>query len=227
MKKNRIRLTESQLHNIIKESVKQMLSELDWKTYDNAARKKYDQWAKYYWRGDEEDKKNFKSYERLKDAARDAFDRDYGYSDEDGYLKTDINNCCSDERIQTHPVKPNGHDFETHSPYFVTNQNFYGQNGQHEPGKWCVGTVGWAGAVAASPDFDSEEEAIAYANDHNMRLTPKDKISDKLMSKWDDANKELDNFYKHNYEYEPNGRGWHLKDNLDEAIHRAIRKALS
>ena len=227
MRKNRIKLTESQLHKIIKESVRQMLSELDWKTLDNAARKREAQWAKYYWRGDEEDKKNFNSYLRLKDAARDAFDRDYGYSDEDGYLKTDINNCCSDERIQTHPVKPNGHDFETHSPYFVTNENFYGQNGQHEPGKWCVGTVGWAGAVAASPDFDSEEEAIAYANDNNMRLTPKDKISDKLMSKWHDANKELNNFYQHNYEYEPNGRGWHLKDNMDEAIRRAIRKALS
>ena len=220
------RLTESQLRSVVKESVKQVLSELDWKTYDNAARKRYDQWAKYYWRGDEEDKKNFKSYEKLMGAAKDAFDRDYGYSDEDGYLKTDINDYCSDHHIQTHPVKPNGYDFKTYSPYFVTNQNFYGQNGQHEPGKWCVGTVEWAGAVASSPHFHSEEEAIADANDHNMRLTPKDKISDKLKSKWDDANKELNNFYKHNYEYEPNGRGWHLKDNMDESIRKAIRKVL-
>ncbi len=40
MNKNRIRLTESQLHSIIKESVKQVLSELDWKTYANAANKR-------------------------------------------------------------------------------------------------------------------------------------------------------------------------------------------
>ena len=38
----RIRLTEGQLHNVIRESVSQILNELDWKTYDNAADKKYE-----------------------------------------------------------------------------------------------------------------------------------------------------------------------------------------
>ena len=38
--RNRVRLTESQLRNVIKESVKQVLSELDWKTYANAAKKR-------------------------------------------------------------------------------------------------------------------------------------------------------------------------------------------
>ena len=37
----RIRLTEGQLHNVIRESVNQILNELDWKTYDNAFEKKY------------------------------------------------------------------------------------------------------------------------------------------------------------------------------------------
>ena len=37
--KRRIRLTESDLHNIIKESVNHILSELDWRTYDNASEK--------------------------------------------------------------------------------------------------------------------------------------------------------------------------------------------
>ena len=36
--KRKIRLTESDLHNIIKESVNTILSELDWKTYANAER---------------------------------------------------------------------------------------------------------------------------------------------------------------------------------------------
>ena len=39
MNKNRIRLTVSHLHNIINESVRQMLSELDWKTSANAGKK--------------------------------------------------------------------------------------------------------------------------------------------------------------------------------------------
>ena len=39
MSKRRIRLTESDLHNIIKESVNNILSELDWRTYQSAADK--------------------------------------------------------------------------------------------------------------------------------------------------------------------------------------------
>ena len=37
----RIRLTEGQLHHVIRESVNNILNELDWKTYDNAFEKKY------------------------------------------------------------------------------------------------------------------------------------------------------------------------------------------
>ena len=40
MKKNRIKLTESHLQKVINESVKQMLSELDWRTYANAAKER-------------------------------------------------------------------------------------------------------------------------------------------------------------------------------------------
>ena len=39
----RIRLTEGQLHNVIRESVNNILNELNWKTYDNAERKRYHQ----------------------------------------------------------------------------------------------------------------------------------------------------------------------------------------
>ena len=40
--KNVIRLTESDLHNLIKESVNEVLKELDWRTYDRASKKDYD-----------------------------------------------------------------------------------------------------------------------------------------------------------------------------------------
>lgn len=42
-KKYTIRLTESELKQIISESVKGILSELDWQTYNNAARKRFQQ----------------------------------------------------------------------------------------------------------------------------------------------------------------------------------------
>jgi hypothetical protein len=38
MKRNAIRLTESDLHRVIKESVKTILNEMDWRTLDNAAK---------------------------------------------------------------------------------------------------------------------------------------------------------------------------------------------
>lgn len=63
--KNRIRLSESQLHKVIKESVKNVLNELDWGTYDSAMRKAAA-------RGDYERAGRFGS------ASRDAYNRDYG-----------------------------------------------------------------------------------------------------------------------------------------------------
>ncbi len=43
-----IRLTESDIHRIVKNSVKKVLTELDWKTYANAARKRAEQGASDY-----------------------------------------------------------------------------------------------------------------------------------------------------------------------------------
>ena len=38
----KIKLTESELHRIVKESVQEVLKELDWRTYDNAKVKALD-----------------------------------------------------------------------------------------------------------------------------------------------------------------------------------------
>lgn len=63
MMNNRIRLTESQLHKVIKESVKQVLSELDWKTFANAAKVA------------REKGRDTRMFDR---AAEDALNREYG-----------------------------------------------------------------------------------------------------------------------------------------------------
>lgn len=72
---NKIRLTESQLHRVIKESVNRILTELDWKTYANAARKRAAQNPNYGGRP------NF--MDPLTMAARAAYNRDYGYNNSD------------------------------------------------------------------------------------------------------------------------------------------------
>jgi len=68
MNKKLIRLTESDLHRIVKESVNKVLTELDWKTYANYAnrRRAQGEWSK----ADAGD-----------DAAIDAFNKKYHASD--------------------------------------------------------------------------------------------------------------------------------------------------
>ncbi|MBO7419255.1 MAG: hypothetical protein J6U14_10040 [Bacteroidaceae bacterium] len=74
--KQRIRLTESDLHRIVKESVNRILTELDWKTYQNAARKSDARaWDNY----DDENAFDYNMNRRGKfaKAAEDAFNRQY------------------------------------------------------------------------------------------------------------------------------------------------------
>ena len=49
MNKKLIRLTEGDLHRIVKESVNKVLTELDWKTYANAAKKAREQGRDSRW----------------------------------------------------------------------------------------------------------------------------------------------------------------------------------
>jgi len=65
MKNKLIRLTEGDLHRIVKESVNKVLTELDWKTYANAA-KKSKKMGRNAYAGD------------FYKAARNAYDSKYG-----------------------------------------------------------------------------------------------------------------------------------------------------
>jgi hypothetical protein len=94
-KKNTIRLTESELKKVISESVKQIISEMDWKTFQNAGIKS-DELAMDIARKPEnaglaphqyskEDKLAYDKHRRRSqefiNAAKKAFDRDHGYND--------------------------------------------------------------------------------------------------------------------------------------------------
>ena len=71
-----VRLTESQLHNIIAESVSQILNELDWKTKYNAGRKEQDLFDRFT-----QGKRNFTDSERkrLKRRGKELGGLGYGY----------------------------------------------------------------------------------------------------------------------------------------------------
>lgn len=87
-----IRLTESELHNMVSEGIKQVLSELDWKTYMNAAdkQKKAGDYSKYNRSQD------------FKKAAERNFNDQFGYEDEDSYYKMRVDG----EPMNTYPYKP-------------------------------------------------------------------------------------------------------------------------
>ena len=75
MNKKLIRLTESDLHKIVKESVNRVLTELDWRTYANAAKKSKerasDDWEKAKTRKDPKDYSHFYDYDKHSTMARD------------------------------------------------------------------------------------------------------------------------------------------------------------
>ena len=74
--KNTIRLTESQLKEVIAESVKSILTELDWKTYQNAFRK-----AQQRAESNPNDIRNKYRARSFQRAAADAFNNEYGMGD--------------------------------------------------------------------------------------------------------------------------------------------------
>lgn len=98
MNKKLIRLTEGDLHRIVKESVNKVLTELDWKTYANAEKKmRGERGDADYWRNKGEKgfdaiRKAANARERAKnfgDAAKDAFNRDFGYQQGEHYYDDD------------------------------------------------------------------------------------------------------------------------------------------
>ena len=72
MNKNVVRITENELKRIVNESVNRILTELDWKTYANASRKRYDQY-----RSNPQDVDKFNKGYELGSYANDRFHDEY------------------------------------------------------------------------------------------------------------------------------------------------------
>lgn len=181
-KKQVIRLTESDLHRIIKESVNKVLTELDWKTYANAEKKAIERGDTSYWREKGETFPNTISKaadqriraKRFGDAAKDAFNRDFGYQQGEHFYDDDY------QRVGM------GGDFgytEEFSPH----------------------AAGWKhDGVASLKQFPHGV--------YTTERTPEEFFGDNsdAVQAYNKAKDEVGNYKKGNYGYQ-NGKGWQLK----------------
>lgn len=184
-KKNTIRLTESELKNIITESVKNVISELDYKTYANAAikaRRKHD-----FDRGD-----------RFLSGAVDAFNRDYGYNDGDDYYGM---SNWGDEDESIFPI------FSDSEPDLPQDDDIFSNPSRYHPGLAFV--------THDNNDQDTSSHYIYKTDGGKYIKNNRDSVPKSYSKKLKQAvvrgNKDLTNYAKGKYEY-TKGKGWHLKD---------------
>lgn len=181
--KNIVRLSESQLHNIIKNSVNRVLAEMDWKTYASAANKMRGKMSGVeYW----ENKKNIDNHNkdfmrarRFGQAAQDTFNRDHGFKkgrfDDKDYAEVCLNGKCDYVNNK----------FSTTAAAFRHNKD--GRNwGQSFP----------YGAATSEKTIEDFYSGNPHAND--------------AINKYKKAKDEADNFSGGRYEYQK-GKGWQLK----------------
>lgn len=176
-----IRLTEGDLHRIIRNSVNEaLLNELDWKTYANASNKARNRGTNY-WR--ERGRNGFDAIsdaatssiraDRFGKAAKDAFDDEYGYQRggrwDDDYQRVGMGgDFGSTEEFGPHAAgwKKHGYCGTSCFPHRV-------EGPERTPGEF----------------FDGNDDAI---NAYNK------------------AKEEMNNYKKGNYEYNK-GKGYQLK----------------
>ena len=111
----KIRLTENKLRQIVAESVKNVLTELDWKTYANAARKDKDP----------ERKKRFQTN------AADKFNQEYGYTEDGEFPESKMSNDASS---LTHRYKKDdGTQVFFSTPLGPVFSEYPTNHGEHQP----------------------------------------------------------------------------------------------
>ena len=186
-KKNTIRLTESELKNIIAESVKNVISELDWKTYANAAKKAYN--------------KGEDRYRDFQKAAEDEFQKTHGH-----YVETD-NGGFEDVHLSAHPGERGS---------VVANQQILSNSPYAKPVTRNYAYRTGGGNQVAFTHSGSNEVPNAHSKLHNNGTSKQAYTQhfggNNMKSAYEKADNEAENYYNNNYEYNK-GNGWKLKNN--------------
>ena len=196
MKKNTIKLNESQLRKMIKES----LNELDWKTYANAAKKAQE------WRNENPFKYDRNRGIHFDSAAQKRFNQQHGienlpdYGGERGNIN--FNSFHGEPEIsgsRNHDFGDGGGPFDLkHNVYHMSKK--YGKDGSY--GR----TRMWDHPHETTPeDFYDDEE---------------------MAKKFRDAEQDVDDFKNGNYEYTPDKGWHLKESRLNKIIKESIKKVM-
>ena len=210
-------ITESQLRNIIAESVKSIISELDWKTYMNAGKKRLQQ---------TNSDKYANGFDSLMQAERE-FNKNYGANTEKNGNKRSF---WGDELERYGGTSTYG-DVEGQygNPKDIRLQV---KNDLSRP---SLNRVGKYATLTYDPKYKNAGADDIWTNNHDPEYHEKRHFSHRdhdnpilgaiAKSEYETAKREADAYENGDYEY-VKGKGWQLKDNMDESIRRAIRKVL-
>jgi hypothetical protein len=213
--KRRIRLTEGDLHRIVKESVSQVLTELDWKTYINAARKRQMQ-------GKTDKSSN------LADYAQQQFNRQhfngygaYGVTDYGGngtasaLLRTGVgleNGTMHDHREITAPF----YDSYIHQTPWGNYREPIGTSTKASADMWNVfgRTNGQTGHFSHNRIYSDPEQAQRMSDLVSKKQQWTDKNSADYGDKALSVANDLYGYYNGGTKYVP-GKGWQVPSTFD------------
>lgn len=232
-KKNTIRLTESELHGIIKESVKKVLNEAKWMTYMNAARGRKAQadsvmadrekmfpHSKYASERNEYDN----SADELEKYARQKFQKEHGRNgkpyqyegDSSDYLGRDDHregDWGYETRHNSGEKYWNGEEADRIGHYRYGNGFPYLNHGELHDDTFDFadgGKGGWSGTQKRKHtmhyDKDGERYVPEFSSVGNEISRSKDKNYNKAL---DDMSKEMNAYYTGKAKYRK-GKGWSL-----------------
>ena len=224
--KRTIRLTESDLHRVIRESVSNILTELDWKTYASAAeksaRRHENDYNGYIYGSRKNGDKRGRAFDFAK-AATDAFNDEFGHGD--GGEIGDVASPGSYKGLIStkQPFDPEGiidfntvsydDDYNPNEPYNSLNNYFksrrYSARKRYNP-SWVQDKYG----------KETSRESKSF--------TPKS--DDEIPEYEKRGNKEMSDYFNGNYEYKK-GNGWTLKDEsisrkIDMIVKESIKRCL-
>ena len=200
MKKNIVKLNENTLKQIVAESVKNVLSEIDWKTYANAANKRRKQYRDEIKNGIDSDK--WDRAQELDNAASRALSDKFGKN-----LKTwgdNWNGETGDRHVMDADAPwttgTNAMGPEPTGYYYTSSKDRNWRNGSDE---YQNGDYDLYGDIPL--DFKNQSEEDKQNNN---------------------IGREIDNFTHDRYAYD-NEKGWHLKESVEKAVKSVLKEYIN